>query len=214
MTRAYKSCENYIVELELPSSAALNINAFRGISANRNYVKFKCDKAKVIRIFSKDDENEIEYLRDKNDNFLYIKGNSVGNENNIPIYFFLSKERAFFHDKHIENGTCKKWHENGQIFKQYTVVNGKKHGKYKEWRENGQIFEESEYVNDQLNGIKKTWNQRDESYSEYTYLNDNLHGKYKPWHQIFIFTTAITNKMLCALKNFSFFGKRSQYETL
>ena len=56
----YKSCGNYIVELELFPDSKTNLD--------RNGAKFRCDKAKVIKITSKYNNN-IEIKQVVSDNY-------------------------------------------------------------------------------------------------------------------------------------------------
>ena len=62
----YKSCENYIVELELLSDSKTNLD--RNDVVNKNYAKFRCDKAKVIKITSKYNNN-VEIKQVGSDNY-------------------------------------------------------------------------------------------------------------------------------------------------
>lgn len=187
----YKSCQNFIVELELLSDSITTL--YRKNVVNIDCAKYRCDKAKVLSIVSKYDSSIQLYkiYSDYDPKFIYIKGKIARVTNFNPdinevcaegIHFFCTKEPAMFRNLTIINGEYKSWHENGQLHKKVTYVDGEKHGEYKEWYDNGRLYEQSLYNLGMLEGAFMKWWRTGERLIEATYVKNLKHGKYTEWN--------------------------------
>ena len=72
--RVYKSAGNnqYIIELDIDIQSA-RTNLIRKVF-DKNYAKYRCDKALVVKIYNRFDEKEIDNIYSNHDNkFIYKK---------------------------------------------------------------------------------------------------------------------------------------------
>ena len=180
MTRIFQSHNNFIIELELLPDSKTNI-ARDGV-VDANYAKFRCDKAKVIQVFCKDDPSE-KFNETVGNITISNYNKDINNIHGQGIHFFLTKEPAFYQNKIIINGGFKKWYENGQLFKECMYKNGLQHGVCKEWYGNGQLLEESKYSEGQLYGIYKKWHRNGNLFKNYHFCNGKRSGLCKEWYQ-------------------------------
>lgn len=49
------------------------------------------------------------------------------------IHFYLTRDRAYLHNKSIQNGVYREWFVNGELCLQHSVVNRKIEGEYIGW---------------------------------------------------------------------------------
>lgn len=75
------------------------------------------------------------------------------------------------------------WHENGQPYTQFTVIEGKVEGLWRRWHENGQLKEEVNVVNDKREGLYRRWHENGQLDSEVNMVNDKAEGLYRRWHE-------------------------------
>ena len=178
--KIYSSIQNYIVTLELLEDTRHNMNNSEVI--DKNYAHFRCDKALVISITDKDNENILTTIDDDSYRNItrYEVGKIVTAYNYNPdttmsfssgIQFYLARERAFFHYKLIRNGEYKDWYYNGQMSEKGTHVNGQKDGDYKYWHYNGSIKNHFVYANGKKKGEYKYF-KNGQRRAYYTYIND------------------------------------------
>jgi antitoxin component YwqK of YwqJK toxin-antitoxin module len=75
-----------------------------------------------------------------------------------------------------------RWHDNGQLAEQYTVIDGKKEGLHRWWFNTGQPEIEDNYVNGKKEGLSHylTW---DGQIVETNYVNGKREGLYRKWYE-------------------------------
>lgn len=92
------------------------------------------------------------------------------------IYSFGSEKKERQRQKEIarqiiaENtreGLHQTFHPNGQLFHEWTVVNGKKDGVLREWNENGVLIKETPMKRGTVHGTVKQWNSKGTFLGEY-----------------------------------------------
>lgn len=189
---AYKTASSdndkkVLVTLKIPKDALTNIN--RDDIKDKRYAKYRCNKATVVSI----EDNEGNFYNSaltniyKQKSIEYVVGKEVVEKDyckNIDvvcgegIHFFLDKEVAIMYKSHYkENGEFKRWYGNGQLYKQYSISNGKFNGEYKEWLENGIINELCNYKEGELDGEYKTFHLNGKVFEHYNYKKGFLDGK-------------------------------------
>src|ERR1700722_9317452 len=103
----YKSAFNCIIELEInPQTAKTNLD--RDNVVDKNHAKFRCNKARVLKIYNKFTNCEYDNVySNHNELFIYEKGKDVEvldydtDKNKVctqGIHFYLTKEAAFFYN--------------------------------------------------------------------------------------------------------------------
>lgn len=65
------------------------------------------------------------------------------------------------------NGLHQRFHPNGRLFREWTVVRGKKDGLFREWNENGTLVEEAPMKRGKVHGVVKKWNSQGRLLGEY-----------------------------------------------
>jgi antitoxin component YwqK of YwqJK toxin-antitoxin module len=65
------------------------------------------------------------------------------------------------------NGLHQKFHPNGRLFREWTVVNGKQEGLFREWNENGVLIIEKPMKRGLANGTVKQWSSKGKFLGEY-----------------------------------------------
>jgi antitoxin component YwqK of YwqJK toxin-antitoxin module len=151
-----------IIQLEIPEDAITNMN--RKNIVNNDTAKYRTDKAKVMDIydFCGNNYEEASSIYDKN--FCYKKGEIIS-ENTFDkklenvctkgIHFFLYENIArnyiyYYTNPENENGLIILFYDNGQVYEEFTVVNGYIDGKRIKYRENGKVHK----INYYKKGIK------------------------------------------------------------
>ncbi len=122
----YKSGGEYIITLEIPNESPNNLK--RSNVVDKNYAKFRCQKAKVLSICHKQLFTHIESsISNYDPNFVYTVGEWIEipldeYDTNIEkvcksgIHFYTTYEAAYHHNIIPENGIKKEWYESGQLF--------------------------------------------------------------------------------------------------
>lgn len=191
----YKAAVAYnihvVITLEIPEDALTNLE--RNNVAVKEFAKFRCNKAKVIKI---EDENGKEYDEAESYNYPYDKkvyklnenvcvhtfNNDLDNICSSGIHFFLNKRVAELYGvKYLENGLFESWHDNGNKECQVNYVNAKKEGVYKEWYESGNKYKEIIFNNDKMNGLNIKWHENGVKKYECMYVNGLKNGFEKDW---------------------------------
>ena len=167
----YKACRKSIVTLELLDDTITNEK--RDGVVDKNYAKFRCNKAKVINItYAETGETMTHDVSIYDNNFEYRVGKVITtyfNKNiNIVctegIHYFKTKEAAlswFYQQvyKTFPNGKWTKCHKNGQKESEGTYKDGKKDGKWTEWYEDGQKKLSGSYKNGTINRYCVLWDE-------------------------------------------------------
>ena len=195
-----------LVTLEIPVDSNTNLN--RADIKDKEFAKYRCDKAKVLSIEDNEgnkyvsarsimyDKKIVEYNVNEE-----VKEPNYDKDINIVcgegIHFFLNKEIALFYrlDK-VENGEIKKWYFNGQLMEECTYKDGKSDGEYKSWYENGKLSQEATYEDGKIHGKYKMYyenGQLDRKYEKYhkdgqlreecMFVNNEYHGKHRLWNE-------------------------------
>lgn len=192
IVKGYASIGNYIIELEIDTTIANNLN--RKV-VDKNHAKYRCEKAFVIKIYDKYTEEEVSSVKDSHDpHFIYEKDKYIyvlNYDYNIDevcttgISFFLSKETAYFCNiirSRIITGEYKQWYHNGQLYEKCNFIDGKKEGSYERYYINGQSYEKYNYTNDKKNGPFESWYDNGQLCEKYNYINDEQCGPYIMWY--------------------------------
>ena len=182
-----------LVTLEIPVDSNTNLN--RADIKDKEFAKYRCDKAKVLSIEDNEgnkyvsarsimyDKKIVEYNVNEE-----VKEPNYDKDINIVcgegIHFFLNKEIALFYRlDNVENGELKKWYHNGQLMEECTYKDGKPDGKYKKYYINGQLMEECTYKDGKSDGEYKSWYENGKLSQEATYEDGKIHGKYKMYYE-------------------------------
>ena len=193
----YKSACAYnklvVITLEIPEDALTNLE--RKNVAVKESAKFRCNKAKVLKIEDEDGKEYEEAVSHHNGKYidLIYKLNQTVSVHRFEmrleevcasgIHFFLTKRVAelYGRDK-IQDGLYTKWYDNGSKHEECTYKNGKKNGLYTEWYENGYKIHECTYENDIRQGICTEWYINGQKASECVLENGKKNGSYTQWH--------------------------------
>ena len=73
------------------------------------------------------------------------------------------------------------WHEDGQLRRQFTVIDGKREGLDRWWHVNGQLKVERTYVTGEQDGLARLWHENGRLWAERTYVNGKQNGLYQAW---------------------------------
>ena len=187
--RGYKSADIYIIELDIDMNAITNLNR---VVKDKNYAKYRCDEAYVVKIYHKFSEHEINLIKsDFDPEFVYITGQKVKVEKfdqNINevcttgIHFYLTKEAAYYHDldnKFITskfNFKFKMWSDDGELNKICNYYNGKLNGLYEAFHRDGKQFIKCHYNDDIKIGLYEEWYNNGQLCIRYNYENDKVTG--------------------------------------
>jgi antitoxin component YwqK of YwqJK toxin-antitoxin module len=161
---------------------------------DKEYAKYRCDKAKVISIEDNEGNKYSNAFSPFYDKIIEYK---VGEKVEEPVYnkdidvvcgegihFFINKEIALLYGlDRVENGEYKKWYDNGQLFVQKQYVEGKEQGEYKRWNDDGQLIVLSHYVDGKYHGEYKQWYENGQLEIQTQYIEGKYHGEYKSWHR-------------------------------
>ena len=192
--RGYKTASDYIIELDIDSDVITNLNR---CVKDKNYAKYRCGEAYVVKIYHKDSEHEINLIKsDYDDTFIYTTGTKVKVKNfntNIDeicttgIHFFLTKEAAYYHNLDDNNYSTtslvfKSWSDDGQLIRMYNRTNGKLNGSYEMWNNNGIPQIKCNYNDDKKNGLYEEWFLNGKQYIKCNYTDDEMDGLYEEWY--------------------------------
>jgi antitoxin component YwqK of YwqJK toxin-antitoxin module len=190
----FKSCsKEWIVVLKKCKDTI--INEFRGNIANEIYAKFRANKLKVVDIVHKFTDNTINEITNSYyavKTIKYKKGEIIevadfnANLDKVcapGIHYFKSAHAALYYELDgVENGSYKKWYENGQLKIESTWKGGKRNGLCRQWYKDGQLLEECTFNDGRLDGLYRTWYENEQLKWVCTYKNGKLDGLYKKWY--------------------------------
>jgi len=185
----YKACRKSIVTLELLDDS-INNEKRDGV-IDKNYAKFRCDKAKVISITEvktgEKIEKDISIFHHK---FEYKLGKIVKAFNfnfdldivcSEGIHYFKTKEAALsWFYSYPDDGKIS-WYENGQKKFEGTYINEKKNGTWIKYYENGQKRREGTYINGKKYGKWIGYFVDGEKNFEGVFKDGNRDGKWIYW---------------------------------
>ena len=69
-----------------------------------------------------------------------------------------------------------RWHENGQLDEQHTLIDGKREGLWRSWYVNGQLEVEKTYINGKQEGLRRLWHENGQLWAEGNYANSGRDG--------------------------------------
>jgi MORN repeat variant len=69
--------------------------------------------------------------------------------------------------ENTREGLHQKFHPNGRLFREWTIVNGKIEGVTREWNENGVLVKEKPMKRGRVHGVVKQWNSKGQLLGEY-----------------------------------------------
>ena len=187
-----KDFKRVLVTLEIPKDAKTNLN--RRYIANKYTSKYRCNKAKVLKI-----EDEIQEYQEANsiyDNtFIYIVGEDVVEKNydeqnevicGKGLHFFLDKQVALFYDLDIskmKEGVYCQYYDDGQKMIEFIYKDGKRDGLCRIWHENGKLKEECLFKKGKKEGLYKSWWSNGKTMVECNYLEGKKVGIYKEFNK-------------------------------
>ena len=145
-----------------------------GLTSNVIDFKVCSDKIKISQFVIVDKENptiEINY-----DKFDYLEGTLILRisgeyKNVVNSSFNLDANRIL-----------REWYSNNQLYLEFNMKNGIKHGLCKKWYENGQLQIIYNYNKGELTGNQRKWSPNGQQLGDWNYSNDNLHGISKEWY--------------------------------
>jgi Family of unknown function (DUF5758)/MORN repeat variant len=190
---AYKAAKHgntrVLSTLEIPEDALTNLK--RSSIANAETAKYRCNKAKVLKI--EDDEGKTYETAETlcfNDKSLTYKVGEVVEESSYVmdqeqvcsagIHFFLSRDVAYRYERpKPKNGLYQSWYNNGQKYEEVIYKDGKMEGLYQKWHENGQKYEEVMYKDGKSNGLYQSWYRNGQKYYEMMYKDGKMEGLYQ-----------------------------------
>lgn len=157
---------------------------------DKNFAKFRCQRAKVTKIYDLSTHVSCPQGSSIFDpNFIYTNGHYVNVYNYEKdadsicapgIHFFLSKEAACnWYNTFSEN----KFHDNGHPSTKRLYKNGKLSGLYKEWYDNGQIRMECNYFEGFRNGLYKSYYDTGDIETECFYKDGAIFSYMKKWYK-------------------------------
>lgn len=174
----YTSVNGYIIAMQLCADSMTNMD--RKV-VNKNFAKYRCDKARVLWIRNKNTNKEVNDTQDQMHK--YVKNEIVVDPgyNGIQfngIQFFLEKRAAIFHDKLPINytGIYETWDDDGKLKKRCDYIHGKNHGVWEEMHENGKIQTKCNYVNGKIHGTYTEYHDNGYMRTKCNYENGKIHG--------------------------------------
>ena len=148
----YKSCGNYIITMKkLPDTIC---NECRKDIVDPLHAKFRADKLYVICIEHKKTGKKIDRIQhtsypdkkvwyeESKEVFVPDYGKDIDKVYGQGIYYYLSRDVAYYCGNRIKDGLYRSWYDNGQKKDECTYVAGKKDGLHQLWYEDGQKNEE------------------------------------------------------------------------
>ena len=85
---------------------------------------------------------------------------------NVDDITIVNKIAYNKHDMTLVTGKVRKWHENGQLMRDWQYKDGIANGVSKEWHENGQLRVETTYKDGKKDGVSKMWFENGQLRSE------------------------------------------------
>lgn len=194
----YKSAKDYIIKLELSIDDSVFTNMDR-IVKNKEHAKYRCNKARVVQIYNKHNNQKINSISSDHDfHFIYNVGDIVevydydkntDNTCSNGIHFYLTEETAYYHEllRYCQKytGEYKSWYDDGGISRQCVYLDGMMHGKCIDWYKNGKIHRYSTCENGEQIGEYIMWHDNGNIavyvYEQEKYLNGekNMYSWYR-----------------------------------
>ena len=189
---AFAYNKRVVVTLEIPDDALTNL--LRENAVVKEYAKYRCNKAKVVKIEDidgKEYEEAITVHYDKNS--LTYKLNETVSVHRFDtkleevcstgIHFFLTKRVAELYNlKSIINMFYESWHDNGIKKFECNFVDRTKDGVGTQWYENGKLNCEYNYLQGNKNGLCTDYYENGSKKCEATYKDDKLDGLKTEWY--------------------------------
>ena len=122
---------------------------------------------------------ELEFEFDENLENTYSQG----------IHYYLDKDIArFYMDSSLIteekfSGELINYYENGNPWKKFTYIQGKKEGECKVWYEDGNLKTKCTYIQGKKEGECKGWFENGNIYEKGTYTQGKENGKYEYWYK-------------------------------
>jgi len=187
----YKAAGNYIITLQIDPDGENNLD--RDGVVDKNYAKFRCREAQVVKIKSKFGKETLDSIEsDYHKGFIYKVGEKVVEpsynekyKNNVcgdGIHFYLSKEAAYYHRLYGINGLIKDFYPSGQLSQQGVWKNLNPDGEWLCYHENGVLQEKNIYQNGNLHGLHQTWYNNGKQAEITNYIDGKKHGLSRKWH--------------------------------
>ena len=190
-----------LVTLEIPSDAKTNL--YRKDIADATKAKYRCNKAKVLKI---EDSEGKEYSKATsliytNKKLKYVVGEKVKEKNynedievvcGEGIHFFLDKEVALLYGLDgVKEGIYQEWYDNGQKEVECTYKDINLDGLFQSWFDNGQKRVECHFRDGEEEGLYQIWyREADNSIGkngqkevECHYKNGKQDGRCQTWHR-------------------------------
>ena len=158
--------------LVLPCELELIISS--SLSSNKMEYKLCKNKSFISQYLLIDKSNPV--VKISSDKFNFVEGNFV---------FRISGKFTNIRTPSLNetNGILKEWHDNGQLYLEFSMKNGIKNGICKKWYDNGQLQMIYNYHKGRLHGNQKKWYDDGKLRGEWNYSNDILHGISKEWYE-------------------------------
>ena len=119
-------------------------------------------------------DSSLPSIRITEEKFKYMEGNFIFH---ISGKYTQKKGSASI----LNNGILREWHDNGEIYLEYTMRDGIKDGACKKWYDNGKIEILYHYSKGKLHGNQKKWHSNGIQRGDWNYQNDKLHGLSQEW---------------------------------
>jgi len=188
-----KGANDTIIVLEIPADAKTNEDR-TGI-VDPLYANYRCDKAKVVRIYNQktgEEQQETMNVISSQGTQKYEVGKMITveydeNKTNVcskGIHYFKTEDQAkmFNLEPKTYTGPYQEWYDNGQMYIKCNNVNGYPEGEYLLWHENGQLKLKSNYVKGKREGEYCEWYDNGQLCLKCNYVNGNLEGEDCEWH--------------------------------
>ncbi len=141
---------------------------------SKNLIEYKVCKNKV-------QSKEYIYI-DQSNPTISLKHNYIYLEGELILRISGEYKNNQSSSDRSDNGILREWHDNGQIYLEFSMNNGIKDGVCKKWYDNGQLQMIYNYSRGKLNGNQRKWFQDGNLRAEWNYLNDKLHGISTEWN--------------------------------
>ena len=190
----YKSAGSYhdhIVTLEIDLNdpeIRTNLNRTNYVF-DKNHVKYRTNKAKVIDIIHKETKQKTSKIQSKHKSqFIYEIGQyvNVDDYNNdlnficgTGIHFFLSYESALCYLYRPHNEKYQEWYDDGKKHKEMFYKDGKLDGRYIKYYNNGEIQVQTCYNMGKFDGLFEEWYENKQIKFRASYIMGQFDGKYE-----------------------------------
>jgi len=160
------------------------------------HAQFRCNQAKVIRIYDMLTNEEFQDGISICDNSIIYKVGEIIESNyydpdinviyGYGIHYFKDREPAYFYDFRTMplnyTGKFKCYNSNGRLILEHNYIRGMKFGIQKEWYYNGKLKSEVGIYDDKKEGIETLWDEEGKKRCEFNYINGELHGIQREWY--------------------------------